>query len=92
VSKLKLTGGGLLWKRVERAFADLGITFNKGRVAKLLRTTLAGMENADALPAETRPLAVKLVAAIRAAVPGQPPAKPGKAAARVAKPRGKPAK
>lgn len=89
VSKLKLTGGGLLWRQVERALTELSITFNKGRVAKLLRTALAGLENADALPAETRALAVKLLAAIRDAVPGQPPAKVGKPAARAAKPRGK---
>lgn len=78
VAKLTLTGGGLLWKRVERAVTDLGIKFNKGSVAKKLRSTLAAMEDADGLPAATREMAAKLIAAIRKALPGEPVSPPAK--------------
>ncbi|RIX39930.1 MAG: hypothetical protein D3M94_22270, partial [Rhodocyclales bacterium GT-UBC] len=50
-------------------FADLGLTFNKGRVAKLLRAKLARMKSIDELPEKTRAYAEKIVGAFCAAFP-----------------------
>ncbi len=61
---LMLQGSGQLCKRVERAFEALGIAFNKGSVAKVLRSDLAKMANATELPAETRTMAAKVFARI----------------------------
>ncbi len=62
-------GDGLLCKRVERSLTGLGIKFNKGRVAKLLRIQLAKMKTVDELPPATKASAVKLIEAIRKALP-----------------------
>jgi hypothetical protein len=64
VDRLSLTGQGALEKRVERAMETAGIRFNKGSVAKCIRSELARMANADALPQETRSRGTRLIAAI----------------------------
>jgi predicted ATP-dependent endonuclease of OLD family len=68
-SQPKLQPGGQLCKRVERAFSDAGLAFNKGSVAKLLRADLGRMKDAGELPADTRAKAAKLFGAIRKALP-----------------------
>jgi hypothetical protein len=65
---IKLRGNDQLCKRVERALGDLGIEFNKGSVAKVIRAELSRMKNADCLPAETREKAKKLIGAIKMAL------------------------
>jgi predicted ATP-dependent endonuclease of OLD family len=62
--KVALQGTGQLCKRVERAFEALGLTFNKGSVAKVLKGDLSGMKDASVLPQETRNLAKKVFTAI----------------------------
>jgi predicted ATPase len=64
-----LQGQGQLCKRVENAMLGIGIKFNKGRVAKLLRRTLSQMKDATALPQETREMGEKLIKAINDALP-----------------------
>lgn len=66
---LMLRPGAQLCKRVERAMEDLGIPFNKGVVAKLIRADLAKMKDATALPPDTRTRAKALFAAIGKAFP-----------------------
>jgi predicted ATP-dependent endonuclease of OLD family len=60
VENLHLTGNDQLCKRVERALKEHGITFNKGSVAKVLRTDLSRMKDASELPQPTRELAKDL--------------------------------
>jgi len=69
VSKLKLTGGGNLVARVERAMSDAGIKFNKGSVAKILRRDLAGMKLLTELPIEARERGTRLTESIVSALP-----------------------
>jgi endonuclease/exonuclease/phosphatase (EEP) superfamily protein YafD len=64
-----LQGQGQLCERVENAMLGIGIKFNKGRVAKLLRRTLSQMKDATALPQETREMGEKLIKAINDALP-----------------------
>ncbi len=64
--KLKLVGKGMICKRVERALNDLGIKFNKGSVAKIIRKRLVTMAEIDELPEVTREYSRKLVGAINA--------------------------
>jgi energy-coupling factor transporter ATP-binding protein EcfA2 len=67
---IALSGGGMLCKRAERAFAAAGITsFNKGSVAKRLRDGLRRMKTTGELPNTTKDYATKVFAAIRAALP-----------------------
>lgn len=66
-----LRGNGQLCKRVERALSEQGITFNKGRVAKLLRHSLSTMKGASALPVETKAKAETLFNAVNQALPGK---------------------
>lgn len=70
VTKLTLPKGGMLVKRVERAFSDVGLVYNKGAVAKRLRMRLSRMKSADDLPTGTREKAEALLRAIREAMPG----------------------
>lgn len=62
--KLVLQGKGPLCKRTERACEPLGIPFNHGSVAKLLRTDLAKMKTAAELPEGTKAMASKIFARI----------------------------
>lgn len=69
VTELVLPKGGMLVKRVERAFAEVGLPYNKGPVAKRLRMKLSRMKSADDLPTGTREKAEALLRAIREAMP-----------------------
>jgi hypothetical protein len=69
---LKLQGNGQVCKRVEYALKNIGITFNKGRVAKILRRSLSRMKDASELPSGTKEKAAKLIAAINSALPSMP--------------------
>ncbi len=92
VAELRLPPGGLLWRRVDRALEAAGVKFNKGPVAKVLRSRLAQAATIDALPEETRDRARRLVAAIRAVMPDGPAAAPTPVAAeppKAAKVRGR---
>ncbi len=60
----QLVGGGQLVKRVERAFDDLGLKFNKGSVAKVIRRDLRAMAQVSELPEPTAGFAVKLIRAL----------------------------
>lgn len=60
-TKLTLQGGGQLWKRVERAMDDLGLSFNHGSVAKVIRTDLSKMSDASELPQETYEMAKQVL-------------------------------
>lgn len=64
-----LQGQGQVCKRVENAMLGIGIKFNKGRVAKLLRRTLSQMKDATDLPKETQQMGKKLITAINDALP-----------------------
>jgi len=64
---LTLRPGSQLCKRVERGFAELGIAFNKGSVAKDLRTALTRMKDSSELPAGMKETAEKVIGAIRGA-------------------------
>jgi predicted ATP-dependent endonuclease of OLD family len=61
---LTLLGNDMLCKRVERALTDVGITFNKGSVAKTLRHRLSRMKTLAELPKETQERGRALIAAI----------------------------
>lgn len=67
VDRLILDGHGQLVKQVERSCEALGFHFNKGSVAKLIRTELADMKSADELPAATRDAAAAIFTKIREA-------------------------
>jgi predicted ATP-dependent endonuclease of OLD family len=69
-AELKLVGDGQLCKRVERALAGQGITFNKGSVAKRIRGDLCRMKDASELPAVTKIHAIALVSALTRALAG----------------------
>ena len=60
-TQLTVTGGGQLCKRVERAMNELGITFNKGSIAKLLRDELRKMSDASELPQDTLDMAKQVL-------------------------------
>lgn len=60
VENLTLTGNGQLCKRVERALEEHGIKFNKGSVAKALRSDLSRLKAASELPKGTREMAKML--------------------------------
>lgn len=66
-----LRGNDQLCKRVERTLGEQGVTFNKGRVAKLLKHSLSTMKSASALPVETKAKAEKLFTAVNRALPGK---------------------
>lgn len=64
VKKLKLTGNDMMAKRVERALADIGITFNKGSVAKVIRKDINQMKTSADLSPTTKTTAQKIIARI----------------------------
>jgi predicted ATP-dependent endonuclease of OLD family len=61
VKKLKVTGTDMLGKKVERALYDIGIKFNKGSVAKIIRKEISQMKTAAELPTGTKDYAKKLI-------------------------------
>lgn len=63
--EIKLQGGGLLCDRVERALKDYGINqFNKGSVAKRIRSSIRQMKSLDDLPADAKDKAIKVISTI----------------------------
>jgi predicted ATP-dependent endonuclease of OLD family len=64
VDKIELKGSDQLVKQVERALADYDIKFNKGSVAKVIRSELSCMNNISSLPKETIEMARKLISKI----------------------------
>ncbi len=67
---LSLQGSGLILPRVQAACDALGIKFNKGSVAKLIRKDLVKMRIAADLPKGTADKARKLMATLRAKFDG----------------------
>jgi hypothetical protein len=68
--ELKLVGNDMLVHRVERAFADLDLKFNKGSVAKLLRHRISRMKTFEDLPKLTQERGSALIEAINKAFGG----------------------
>jgi 5S rRNA maturation endonuclease (ribonuclease M5) len=68
-TNIKLVGNDQLCKRVERFFAEHDILFNKGRVAKVLRSQLSRMNKIDELPNETQEMAINIFTKISAIFP-----------------------
>jgi hypothetical protein len=60
-------GEDMLCKRVERALEAHGIKFNKGSVAKVLRSRIAKMKTFAELPEQTQKRGRALIAAINSA-------------------------
>ena len=61
ISEVKLQGGGMLWKRVERFMSKNKIKkINKGPIAKRLASRISGMKNSSKLPCETRDYTIAL--------------------------------
>ena len=65
ISSVVLVGGGSLSDRVERALDLAGLKFNKGSVAKAIRSELAAMPNDAGLETSIKENAEKLISAIR---------------------------
>lgn len=65
---LALKAGGMLVNRVQAAFADSGVAFNKGSVAKVLRKRLRETKSLDELPPSMKERVTRLMAALRDAV------------------------
>lgn len=68
VDRLTLDGHGQLVKQVERACEALGIKFNKGSVAKVIRSELQSMTSPDQLAQRTRDFAAAIFSKIREAL------------------------
>jgi len=66
---LELVGNDQLCKRVERALEEFEIKFNKGSVAKVIRSDLCKMKSADELPEQTKQMAHKLFERILEVLP-----------------------
>ena len=64
IKKIKLTGNDMLVKKVERALLKLGITFNKGSVAKLIRKDINQMKTSAELAPTTKTVAQKIISQI----------------------------
>lgn len=62
--KIKLTGSDLLVNRVEQALKDLGISFNKGSVAKLIRKDINQMKTSAELADTTKKASQKIISHI----------------------------
>ena len=60
VDSIEAVGDDQLCKRVERALAQHDIGFNKGSVAKVIRSSLSQMNDASELPEQTADMARKL--------------------------------
>jgi len=68
---LELVGNDQLCKRVERALEKIGIKFNKGSVAKVIRSDLCKLKSADDLPEQTKKMVQKLFERIREVLPAE---------------------
>lgn len=68
-SEPDLIGNDQLVKKIERCFEKYGLKFNKGPVAKLIRTELMGLKTAEDLPEVTRTAAISLIACINRNIP-----------------------
>ncbi|HEY4579966.1 MAG TPA: AAA family ATPase [Candidatus Acidoferrales bacterium] len=62
---LVLMGDGPILPRVDQACQQLGVSFNKGSVAKLIRKELVNSSRVDQLPTGTADFARRLISAIR---------------------------
>jgi len=71
VEDIELTGDDQLCKKVERALEQHDIKFNKGSVAKVIRSDLSKMKSADDLPPETKEMGEKLFAKILEVMPAE---------------------
>jgi len=71
VEDVVLTGDDQLCKKVERALEKHDIKFNKGSVAKEIRSDLSKMKSADDLPPETKEMGEKLFAKILEVMPAE---------------------
>jgi predicted ATP-dependent endonuclease of OLD family len=69
VEKIELKGSDQLCKRVERSLEPLGIKFNKGSVAKVIRADLSHLKDLGELPEPTKGMARKLIAAVASSLP-----------------------
>jgi predicted ATP-dependent endonuclease of OLD family len=58
--RLEVAGSGPILGQIENFFKTLGVPFNKGSVAKVIRRELANMKNIDELPPEMRSRVVNL--------------------------------
>lgn len=59
--KIKLYGKDMIVKRVERAFDELGILFNKGTVAKIIRSEINKMKTSAELTEQTKQTSQKII-------------------------------
>jgi hypothetical protein len=66
--KLSITGTDQVCKRTERALEQAGISFNKGRVAKLIRRDLSRSKSIKDIPKETADMGRLLIAAVTKAL------------------------
>ena len=72
VKEIGLEGADQLCKRVARALDRMNIQFNKGSVAKRIRTAIGKMKDVKELPTETQLCASALVKAISDSLPPRP--------------------
>jgi len=71
VEDVELTGGDQLCNKVERALEKHDIKFNKGSVAKVIRSDLSKMKSAEDLPPETKEMGEKVFAKILEVMPAE---------------------
>ena len=71
VADIELVGNDQLCKRVERTLEKIGIKFNKGSVAKVIRSDLCKLKLGDDLPEQTKKMAQKLFERIREVLPAE---------------------
>jgi len=71
VEDVELTGGDQLCNKVERALEKHDIKFNKGPVAKVIRSDLSKMKSAEDLPPETKEMGEKVFAKILEVMPAE---------------------
>lgn len=69
IKEIALKGKDQICKRVERFFDEYGIKFNKGSVAKEMRSALSKMKGIEELPPETAEKAAKLIETVINAFP-----------------------
>jgi hypothetical protein len=64
LAELKLVGNDGVSRKVDRALKSVGIQFNKGSVAKLIKNYLLEVDSFDDLPAQTKEYSLKLIQTI----------------------------
>ncbi|MCJ7632468.1 AAA family ATPase, partial [Candidatus Bathyarchaeota archaeon] len=64
LAELKLVGNDGVSRKVDRALKSVGIQFNKGSVAKLIKNYLLKIDSFDDLPAQTKEYSLKLIQTI----------------------------